>query len=82
MTQSHEPSTRYAVVLAPDLESVGFTVMVPSLPGVFTHGETIDEALAMARDAIACFLELPEDAGDIAEDRVGAIMASVAVASS
>jgi predicted RNase H-like HicB family nuclease len=79
MTQSHEPYTRYAVVLTPDPESEGFSVMVPSLPGVFTHGATIDESLVMARDAIACFLDLSEEAGSIAKDRVEAILATVAV---
>lgn len=79
---SKEASTRYAVMLTPDIESGGYTVTVPSLPGVFTHGETVEEALAMARDAIACFLELPMGAGGIAEDRVEAIMATVAVANS
>jgi antitoxin HicB len=82
VTQSNLASTRYAVVLTPDPESGGFTVAVPALAGVFTHGDTIDEALAMARDAIACFLELPEGSAGIAEDRVEAIMATVAVANS
>jgi predicted RNase H-like HicB family nuclease len=71
---------RYAVVLTPDLESGGFTVTVPSLPGVVTHGETVEEALVEARDAIACFLELPDDAAAIDEDRVEVIMATVDVA--
>jgi predicted RNase H-like HicB family nuclease len=79
---SKEASTRYAVVLTPDPESGGYTVTVPSLPGVFTHGDTVEEALSMARDAIACFLELPEGAGAVSEDRVEAIMATVAVANS
>ncbi len=71
---------RYAVVLTPDLESGGFTVSVPSLPGCITHGESIDEALAMARDAIATYLELPEGAAALAEDRIEAIMGTVDVA--
>jgi len=80
MTGSNEASTRHSVVLTPDLESGGYTVSVPALSGVFTHGETVDEALSMARDAIACYLELPEGAAGIAEDRVEATMATVAVA--
>lgn len=46
----------YTVLLDPDDEG-GFTVTVPALPGVITQGETYDEALAMARDAIALYLE-------------------------
>jgi antitoxin HicB len=71
---------RYAVVLTLDMESGGYTVSVPSLPGCFTHGETVDDALAMARDAIACCLELPEGSAAVEEDRVEAIMGTVDVA--
>ena len=47
----------YSVLLLPDAEQGGYTVKVPALPGIVTQGETIDEALAMARDAIALYLE-------------------------
>jgi hypothetical protein len=46
----------YAVVLVPSSDG-GFVVTVPALPEVGTQGETVDEALEMARDAIA-----PDDA--------------------
>jgi predicted RNase H-like HicB family nuclease len=51
---------RFAVVLEPD-EDGGFTVLVPSLPGVVTQGDTIEEALANARDAIELTLMDLED---------------------
>ena len=35
----------------------GYTVIVPSLPGCVTFGETIEEARAMAREAIELYLE-------------------------
>ena len=35
----------------------GYTVTCPSLPGVVTEGETVDEALAMAQDAIRGYIE-------------------------
>jgi len=47
----------YTIVLDPDLEAGGYTVTVPALPGCVTQGETVDEAVAMARDAIALYLE-------------------------
>ena len=47
----------YTVLLHPDEESGGFTVTVPSLPGIVTEGDTLEEALDMARDAIALYLE-------------------------
>ena len=38
-------------------EAAGYTVSVPALPGLVTEGWTIDEARAMAEDAIRCYLE-------------------------
>jgi antitoxin HicB len=46
----------YTVRLLPAAEG-GYVVTVPALPGCFTQGETKKEALAMARDAIACCLQ-------------------------
>lgn len=46
----------YEVVLIPQPEG-GFTVSVPELPDVITEGETREEALAMAKDAIEGYLE-------------------------
>lgn len=46
----------YTVVLEP-AEEGGYTVSVPALPGCFTQGDTYEEALAMAQDAIALWLE-------------------------
>lgn len=48
---------RYMIVLHPDLESGGYTVTVPSLAGVVTEGETIEEAISMAKEAIALHIE-------------------------
>lgn len=45
----------FTVVLEP--HEGGFLVHVPALPEVVTGGETEEEALAMARDAIALVLE-------------------------
>ncbi len=36
----------------------GYTVFVPSLPGCITYGETVDEAIAMANEAIDLYLEV------------------------
>jgi antitoxin HicB len=47
----------YSIVLDPDLEEGGYTVTVPALPGIVTQGETLDEAVAMAKEAIHCHIE-------------------------
>jgi len=39
------------------LEEGGYTVTVPVLPGVATQGETGEEAIAMAKDAIRLHVE-------------------------
>ena len=54
---------RYTVVLEPDLEEGGFTVTVPTLPGCVTEGDTIEEALENARDAIRSLLAYLKDSG-------------------
>ena len=51
----------YPVVLHKDAHS-DFGVTVPDLPGCFSAGKTVDEALAMAKEAIELHLEgLMED---------------------
>ena len=48
---------RYSVLLIPDDVDGGYTVTVPVLPGIVTQGETVEDALAMAREAIELHLE-------------------------
>lgn len=38
-------------------EEGGFNVTVPALDGCFTQGDTEQEAIANAREAIICYLE-------------------------
>jgi predicted RNase H-like HicB family nuclease len=47
----------YTIVLEPDEEDGGYTVTCPALPGLVTHGDTVEEARAMAADAIQGYLE-------------------------
>lgn len=42
----------------------GFTVSVPDLPGCVTYGEDLDEAIAMAKEAIALYIEELQDRGE------------------
>ncbi|MCC6776815.1 MAG: type II toxin-antitoxin system HicB family antitoxin [Hyphomicrobiales bacterium] len=46
----------FTVVLEP-AEEGGFVVTVPALPGIGTQGETYDEAIANAREAIELVIE-------------------------
>ena len=47
----------YTVILHPDPEEDGYTVTVPALPGCVTQGETLEEAIAMAKDAIRLHID-------------------------
>ncbi len=47
----------YTVILLKDPEEGGYTVVVPALPGCVTEGDDVDEALAMAQEAMECYLE-------------------------
>ena len=46
----------YRILLGKESEG-GFTVTVPSLPGCITFGETLEEAMSMAREAIELYIE-------------------------
>ncbi|HEY8694997.1 MAG TPA: type II toxin-antitoxin system HicB family antitoxin [Chloroflexota bacterium] len=47
----------YTVILQPDEEDGGYTVTVPALPGCVTEGDTLEEAVEMAKEAIEGYLE-------------------------
>ncbi len=46
----------YTVLFEPADEG-GFTVTCPALPGLVTEGDTLEEARAMAQDAIRGYIE-------------------------
>jgi predicted RNase H-like HicB family nuclease len=53
----------YTVFLEP-AEEGGYIVYVPALPGCTTQGETVEEALDMAKDAIQGYLEVLKELGE------------------
>jgi antitoxin HicB len=46
----------YRILLTPEEEG-GFSVSVPKLPGCFTQGETVEEVVEMAKEAISLYVE-------------------------
>lgn len=46
----------YKILLKKEPEG-GFTVVVPSLPACITYGETIEDAIEMAKEAIELYIE-------------------------
>jgi predicted RNase H-like HicB family nuclease len=55
---------RYTIVLTPEPEAGGYSVSVPALPGVFTQGDTREEALRNAAEIIAFHLECLREEGE------------------
>ena len=53
----------YIFVFDPEPEG-GYTVTCPALPGLVTYGETVDEARAMARDAMDGLIEVMLERGE------------------
>jgi antitoxin HicB len=57
-------------VLFEPAEEGGYVVTCPALPGLVTEGDTLDEARAMAQDAIRAYLEsLQKDGLPIPADK-------------
>ena len=54
---------KYTVILEPQDEG-GYTVIVPSLPGCISEGDTRDEALENIRDAIKGYMASLKKHGD------------------
>jgi len=68
------------ILLTPEEEG-GFSVNVPSLPGCFTQGETIEEAIEMAKEAISLYVESLEAEGQLVPDDNRTLEYSLALAS-
>lgn len=54
---------RYPIAIEPGTERTAFGVVVPDLPGCFSAGDTLDEAMANAEEAAAAWIDAALDAG-------------------
>jgi predicted RNase H-like HicB family nuclease len=68
---------RYTVVLTPEIEDGGYSVSVPALPGCYSQGETVEEALAQIRDAIGLHIWSLEQEGEPIQEDVTPIIRAV-----
>jgi predicted RNase H-like HicB family nuclease len=55
---------RYTIILEADPVDGGYTVTVPVLPGCVTQGETIEQCIERAREAIVGYVKSLEAAGE------------------
>jgi len=60
MTWQHGKIMNVKIILEPSEEG-GFTVIVPSLPGCISEGDSREEAIENIREAIELYLEPVED---------------------
>lgn len=70
---------RYKIMLRKE-EDGTYTVIIPSLPGCLTFGRTVEEALAMAKEAIEGFIACMTARGeDVPVESDGSMICTVAV---
>jgi len=55
---------RYAVAIEPATKGTCYGVAVPDLPGCFSAGDTLEEALAGAEESAAAWIDATLAAGD------------------
>lgn len=54
---------RYPILIEEGAETAAFGVVVPDLPGCFSAGDTLDEAMDAAKQAAATWIDAALDAG-------------------
>jgi predicted RNase H-like HicB family nuclease len=70
---------RYTVILHP-AEEGGYWVEVPALPGCYSQGESVEEAVAKVREAIEAHLEALRGEGQEIPSEHGLVIREVEVA--
>jgi len=68
----------FKVLLEPD-EDGGYVVICPTLPGCYSQGDTVEEALANIREAIELCLEDMQQNGETVPDPSNVLIGSVVV---
>ena len=55
---------RYPIAIEPGTNTTAFGVIVPDLPGCYSAGDGLDEAVAGAEEAAAAWIDAALDAGE------------------
>ena len=73
---------RYTILLRRNTETSGYSIIVPELPGCFSNGETLEEAIENTREAIELHLEgMIKDGEEITDEIEPYVIASIQVES-
>jgi len=70
----------FKVFIERDEGGKGYVVVCPSLPGCYSQGETVEEAMANVREAIELCLEDMREQGEPVPDTTNTLIGSVVVA--
>ncbi len=62
----------YKILLHKEPEG-SYTVSVPALPGCVTYGDTVEESIQMAKEAIELYIEELQDRGEDIPDDTGTL---------
>jgi predicted RNase H-like HicB family nuclease len=65
---------RYEIILYWSAEDAAFIAEVPELPGCMAHGDTQDEALHQAQEAMAAWIEVAQEIGRAIPEPRGRLM--------
>ncbi|MHB1075461.1 type II toxin-antitoxin system HicB family antitoxin [Thiobacillus sp.] len=65
---------RYEIILYWSAEDAAFVAEVPELPGCMAHGDTQDEALHQAQEAMAAWIEVAREIGRSIPEPRGRLM--------
>ena len=55
---------RYPIAIEPGTDTTAWGVVVPDLPGCFSAGDTLEEAMIQAEEAITAWVEVAIDSGE------------------
>jgi antitoxin HicB len=69
----------FKVFLERDEEYDGYVVVCPSIPGCYSQGHTVEEAMANIREAIELCLEVMESRGEELPDPNSVLIGNVLV---
>ena len=56
---------RYPIAIEPGSADAAFGVVVPDLPGCFSAGDTLEEAMVNVEEAVALWIDATLDAGGV-----------------
>jgi predicted RNase H-like HicB family nuclease len=64
MARELPPEERYEIDISWSDEDDAFVALIPDMPYAGGHGETMEEALAMAKEAIRSYVEIAQETGE------------------